>query len=247
MGQLDLVGLGQALVPGRFGFGRHAGGGLGRAPGEFAGVQWRVAAAGRVFLEERVQFFDGRFVWLLFVQAGGDFFVVGRALFKVGLGLLVALDDFCGQVLAFQFLACGFEFCPHVGYSSLHALQLFFEFAQALRAAFCAASVPAVFVLADAFDQFFCARQFLAGLVCRASGGFGFLGLGLFHALVQLAQALQLGLGLRVVRGGAFVLRYGAQGLQRQRQLRRDHELADRAQHRAPGGAGVVWNHVSLP
>ena len=92
------------------GFGWNYGGGLGGAPGEFAGVYGGVAAAGGVFLEEGVQFFDGRFVGLRFVQAGGDFFVVGRALFKVGLGLLVALDDFRGQVLAFQVGAGCFEF-----------------------------------------------------------------------------------------------------------------------------------------
>jgi len=146
------------------------------------------------------------------------------------------------QVLALQFgLGC-IELGPHIGDAGIDGVELFAQLLQAFRAAAVGVqrgAAVAAGVLLEAFDELLGPRELVADLVGRALVLLCLAGLGLLDGLVQLAQALQLRLGLRVERGGSLVLGQHAQGLQGQGQVGRDQQPPDRLEHRAPGLAGV--------
>ena len=244
LGEVDLLVGVEVLEPGGLGRSGCSGGGLGGGPGELAGFEGGGFAAGGVAVEEAAHLNEVVVLdcWGV-ADLAGDFAEGGAALFELGGGLVVAGDDFWGEVLGLEGGGGGGKLGAHTGGALVYGAEVGFELGELVIALGvrqgCAAHGAVATGGAQALDDFVGLFEVVADLVGRAGLVFGGLGLCLLHPLAPLAQVLELLLGLRVKGGNAFVLRQHAQGLQHQRQLRGNDSRGDWALERVPGNQGV--------
>jgi len=240
-----LVGV-QALVPGGLAAGRLSGGGPGRTPGQFAGVERAAGAGCRVLLKELA---DGAEVLLVGLGLpGAQALAQGLgADAQLGFGLIVAGQDLGADLLLDQVGAAGVEFVQRhvgVGVNGVHERAQLLLFAGLPRGTLDGEGAGARCShrlgerAHEAVGQGQVARNAFAGRGRPARSG----GLARPIALLRRAQALYLCLICRR-NGHGPLLRQSAQRQQGMAQEGADQQARNRAQPGVPGRQGVVRVH----